>query len=222
MSAIPGGRAGAPGGSGATDRQPFGRIVSAAVVIPRNDIDTDQIVPARFLKAVGSEGFGELLFADWRYAEDGSPRPDFVLNRPKAAGRRILVSGHNFGCGSSREHAVWALVAWGLQVIIAGSFADIFRSNALKNGLLPLRVDADRLVTLERMLEADPEAPLTVDLESQTLGLPDGSEFRFEVDPFARRMLLEGTDELGYLLARSAEIDAYERRHPAPISTRPG
>jgi 3-isopropylmalate/(R)-2-methylmalate dehydratase small subunit len=203
------------------NREPFTRVVSAAVVIPRNDIDTDQIVPARFLKAVGSEGFGELLFADWRYAEDGSPRPDFVFNRPGVAGRRVLVAGHNFGCGSSREHAVWALVAWGFRVIVAGSFADIFRSNALKNGLLPVRVDADRLVAIERMLEAAPEAHLTVDLERQTLGVPDGSEIGFEVDPFSRRMLLDGTDELGYLLARAAEIDTYERRHPAPVSTLP-
>ena len=204
-----------------TTREPFTRVVSAAVVIGRNDIDTDQIVPARFLKAVDRERLDERLFCDWRYAADGSARPDFPLNRVEATGRRILVSGHNFGCGSSREHAVWALMAWGFRVVVAGSFADIFTSNALKNGLLPVRVDAERLVVIERMLEADPDAQLTVDLESQTLGLPDGSEVAFEVDPFARRMLLKGTDELGYLLARTAEIDAYEGRHPAPISTLP-
>ena len=205
----------------ATTREPFTRVVSPAVVIAHNDIDTDRIIPARYLTAVGREGFGELLFADWRHAEDGSSRPASALDRPGAAGRRILVSGHNFGCGSSREHAVWALMAWGFRVVVAGSFADIFTSNALKNGLLPVRVDADRLEGIGTMLEADPDAELTVDLESQVLGLPDGSEIAFEVDPFARRMLLDGTDELGYLLARSAEIDAYEERHPAPISTLP-
>jgi len=202
-----------------TTREPFTQVVSAAVVIAHNDIDTDRIIPARYLKAVGREGFGELLFADWRRADDGSARPDFPLDRPGAVGRQILVSGHNFGCGSSREHAVWALMAWGFRVVVAGSFADIFTSNALKNGLLPVRVDEDRLETIGRMLEADPDAQLTVDLERQVLGLPDGSEIAFEVDPFGRRMLLDGTDELGYLLARTAEIDAYEGRHPAPIST---
>jgi 3-isopropylmalate/(R)-2-methylmalate dehydratase small subunit len=203
----------------AAGREPFTRVVSAAVVIAHNDIDTDRIIPARYLKAVDREGFGELLFADWRHAEDGSSRPASALDRPEAAGRRILVSGHNFGCGSSREHAVWALMAWGFRVVVAGSFADIFTSNALKNGLLPVRVDADRLEAITAMLEADPNAQLTVDLERQVLGLPDGTEIAFEVDPFARRMLLDGTDELGYLLARGAEIDAYEARHPAPIST---
>jgi 3-isopropylmalate/(R)-2-methylmalate dehydratase small subunit len=205
----------------AAGREPFMRIVSAAVVIAHNDIDTDRIIPARYLKAVDREGFGELLFADWRHTEDGSSRPASALDRPEAAGRRILVSGHNFGCGSSREHAVWALMAWGFRVVVAGSFADIFTSNALKNGLLPVRVSEERLQALDAMLEADPDAQLTVDLERQVLGLPDGSELRFEVDPFSRRMLLDGTDELGYLLARGAEIDAYEKRHPAPISTLP-
>jgi 3-isopropylmalate/(R)-2-methylmalate dehydratase small subunit len=205
----------------ASAREPFTRVVSAAVVIVHNDIDTDRIIPARYLKVVGREGFGELLFADWRHAEDGSSRPASALDRPEAAGRRILVSGHNFGCGSSREHAVWALMAWGFRVVVAGSFADIFTSNSLKNGLLPVRVSEERLEAIGRMLEADPDAQLTVDLDRQVLGLPDGSEVGFEVDPFARRMLLDGTDELGYLLARGAEIDAYEARHPAPISTLP-
>jgi len=207
------------GGSGAPVREPFARIESAALLVPRNDIDTDRIIPARFLKAVGREGLGEHLFADWSRREDGSPDPSFPLNRSDAAGRGILVTGHNFGCGSSREHAVWALMARGVRVVVAGSFADIFRNNALKNGLLPVQVGADRLEALVRTLEADPDATLTVDLETQVLGLPDGSEVRFEVDQFARRMLLEGTDELGYLLARAAEIEAYERRHSAPIST---
>jgi 3-isopropylmalate/(R)-2-methylmalate dehydratase small subunit len=205
----------------AAGREPFTRVVSAAIVIAHNDIDTDRIIPARYLKAVGREGFGELLFADWRHAEDGSSRPASALDRPEAAGWRILVSGHNFGCGSSREHAVWALMAWGFRVVVAGSFADIFTSNALKNGLLPVRVSDERLEALGAMLAADPDAQLTVDLEGQVLGLPDGSEIGFDVDPFARRMLLDGTDELGYLLARGAEIDAYEQRHPAPISTLP-
>jgi 3-isopropylmalate/(R)-2-methylmalate dehydratase small subunit len=202
-------------------RAPFGRIESAAVVIAHNDIDTDRIIPARYLKAVAREGLGENLFADWRRNEDGSARPDFPLNRPDAAGKQILVSGQNFGCGSSREHAVWALMDAGFRVVVAGSFADIFRANALKNGLLPVEIESDALEALESTLAADPDARLVVDLEGQALHLPDDTDIAFGVDPFAKRMLLEGTDELGYLLARSDEIDAYERRHPAPVSTTP-
>jgi 3-isopropylmalate/(R)-2-methylmalate dehydratase small subunit len=211
--------------SGITDmpapsgREPFGPVLSAAVLLPRDNIDTDQIIPARFLKTVNRAGLGENLFADWRYSEDGSPRSDFVLNRPEAAGREILVAGDNFGCGSSREHAPWALMAWGLRAVIASSFADIFRSNALKNGLLPIEVAPEELRRVTGLVEAHPDMELTIDLDAQRLSLPDGSEIAFSVDAFSRRMLLDGTDELGYLLDQAGAIASYEHEHPAPIST---
>jgi 3-isopropylmalate/(R)-2-methylmalate dehydratase small subunit len=201
------------------EHEPVRTVVSAAVLLPRNDIDTDQIIPARFLKAVTRDGLGEELFADWRREPDGAPRPEFPLNQPGMAGRQILVAGLNFGCGSSREHAVWALSSAGFRVVIAGSFADIFRNNALKNGLLPVAVDHGRLASLHSLLEREPDVSLAVDLERQTLTLPD-AEVAFEVDPFARRMLLDGTDELGYLLSLEPQVAAYERRHPARVSTR--
>ncbi len=200
-------------------RQPFSRVESSAVLLARDNVDTDQIIPARFLKTIDRAGLAKNLFADWRYAEDGSPRPDFVLNQPGSAGRQILVAGDNFGCGSSREHAPWALVEWGLRAVIASSFADIFRSNALKNGLLPIEVAPEELRRITQLLEAHPDLELTVDLEAQQLGLPDGSEIGFTVDAFARRMLLDGTDELGYLLAHADAMSAHEAEHPAPVST---
>jgi 3-isopropylmalate/(R)-2-methylmalate dehydratase small subunit len=199
--------------------EPFTRVDSAAVVLARDNVDTDQIIPARYLKTVDRAGLGDALFADWRYADDGSPRPDFVLNQPDAAGRRILVAGDNFGCGSSREHAPWALVAWGFRAVIASSFADIFRANALKNGLLPIEVAPEELTRIKDLVEAHPDLELTVDLEAQELRLPDGSEIAFTVDAFARRILLDGTDELGFLLAQTEAVDAYEAIHPARIST---
>jgi 3-isopropylmalate/(R)-2-methylmalate dehydratase small subunit len=200
-------------------REPFKRVVSAVVPLPRNDVDTDQIIPARFLKTINRAGLADQLFADWRYDASGAPRPDFVLNRPEMAGRQILLSGDNFGCGSSREHAPWALTAWGIRAVISSSFADIFRSNSLKNGLLPVEVEREQLDHIGRIVEADPEAQLTVDLEAQQVALPDGSQIGFTLDSFARGMLLAGTDELGYLLGLTDAIDAYEERHPAPVST---
>ncbi len=200
-------------------REPFSAVTSAAVPLPRNDIDTDQIIPARFLKTVNRAGLGDQLFYDWRYLEDGSPNPDFVINRPEMAGRAILVAGDNFGCGSSREHAPWALTAWGIRAVVSSSFADIFRSNALKNGLLPVAVSAADLDRINAALAADPTAELTVDLEASELRLPDGTAIGFSVDAFARRMILDGTDELGYLLAREADLAAYEAAHPPRIST---
>jgi 3-isopropylmalate/(R)-2-methylmalate dehydratase small subunit len=187
--------------------------------MPRNDIDTDQIIPARFLKTTSRDGLGDQLFCDWRYRPDGSPNPEFVLNRPEMAGRQILVAGDNFGSGSSREHAVWALTAWGIRAVISCSFADIFRSNALKNGLLPVAVPPQELERIGSILEAEPHAELTVDLEASEVGLPDGSVIGFDVDAFARRMILEGTDELGYLLSLEPQLDAYEAAHPPRIST---
>jgi len=199
--------------------EPFSSTTSAAVPMPRNDIDTDQVIPARFLKTVNREGLGDQLFFDWRYLPDGSPNPEFVLNRPEMAGRRILVAGDNFGCGSSREHAPWALTAWGIRAVISSSFADIFTSNALKNGLLPVAVPPEQLGRIGSILESDPGAELTVDLEASELRLPDGSAIAFKVDPFARRMILDGTDELGYLLAHEPQLEAYEAAHPPRVST---
>ncbi len=200
-------------------REPFSSVTSPVVPFPRNDIDTDQIIPARFLKTVDRAGLGDQLFHDWRYLPDGSPNPEFVLNRPEMAGRRILLAGDNFGCGSSREHAPWALTAWGIRAVISSSFADIFRSNALKNGLLPVVVAPELLSRLFALVETDPDAALTVDLEDQELRLPDGDAIRFEIDGFARRMILDGTDELGYLLGLEERIAAYEAAHPPRVST---
>jgi 3-isopropylmalate/(R)-2-methylmalate dehydratase small subunit len=194
-------------------------VSSAAIPLPRNDVDTDQIIPARFLKTTNREGLGDQLFYDWRYTADGSPNPDFVLNRPEMAGRAILVAGDNFGCGSSREHAPWALTAWGIRAVISSSFADIFRSNALKNGLLPVAVPPQELERIGSILQAEPDAELTVDLQASEVRLPDGSVIPFDVDAFARRMILDGTDELGYLLSLEPQIAAYEAAHPPRIST---
>lgn len=201
------------------NREPFSSVTSAAVPIPRNDIDTDQVIPARFLKTVNRAGLGDQLFFDWRYLPDGSPNPEFVINRPEMAGRAILVAGDNFGCGSSREHAPWALTAWGFRAVISSSFADIFRSNALKNGLLPVAVPPEELLRISSILEAEPDAELSVNLEASELGLPDGSVIPFTIDAFARRMILDGTDELGYLLAREPDLEAFELAHPARVST---
>jgi len=202
-----------------SNREPFSSVTSAAVPLPRNDIDTDQVIPARFLKTVNRDGLGDQLFFDWRYLPDGSPNPEFVLNRPEMAGREILVAGDNFGCGSSREHAPWALTAWGIRAVISSSFADIFTSNALKNGLLPVAVPPEELGRIGLILDAEPEAELTVDLETSELRLPDGSAIPFTIDSFARRMILDGTDELGYLLAHAPVLADYESAHPPRIST---
>ena len=193
--------------------EPFSVVRSAVVPLLRNDIDTDQIIPARFLKTVNRAGLADQLFNDWR------ADPSFVLNDPAMAGRQILLAGDNFGCGSSREHAPWALTAWGFRAVVSSSFADIFRNNALKNSLLPVAVQPDELVELERLVAAHPDAELIVDLEAQELRKPDGSSLSFSIDPFARRMLLAGTDELGYLLSLEPKIAAYEASHPARIST---
>jgi 3-isopropylmalate/(R)-2-methylmalate dehydratase small subunit len=200
-------------------REPFSSVTSPVVPFPRNDIDTDQIIPARFLKTVNRAGLGEQLFNDWRYLADGSPNPEFVLNQPRMAGRRVLLAGDNFGCGSSREHAPWALMAWGFRAVVSSSFADIFRNNSLKNGLLPIEVPPEELARLFDTIDAEPDLAVTVDLEAQELRLPDGSTIGFHVDAFARRMILDGTDELGYLLGLEPEIAAYEAAHPPRVST---
>ena len=188
--------------------EPIKTIRSRTVVLPVRDIDTDQIIPARFLTTTTRSGLGAHLFADWRYAGDGAPKADFVLNRPEAAGCAILVAGNNFGCGSSREHAPWALSDHGFRAVVSTQIADIFRANALKNGMLPVIVDE---ATHGWLLE-HPGAEVTIDLESTTLTLPGGRAVRFPLEPFARYCLLNGVDELGFLLGRDEEIRAYERR----------
>src|SRR5215207_2967393 len=173
-------------------------IRSCTVVLPSSNIDTDQIIPARFLTTTTKEGLGRQAFADWRYDANGAPKPDFALNRPEAAGCAILVAGRNFGCGSSREHAPWALLDYGFRAVVSTEIADIFRSNSLKNGLIPVVVDE---ATSQWLIE-HPGAEVTIDLESTTLTLPTGARARFPMEAFARYCLLNGVDELGFLLSR--------------------
>ena len=192
----------------------FTEIRSKAIGIAVDDIDTDQIIPARFLKTIDKLGLGKSLFADWRYREDGSENPDFILNQESMSGRSVLVVGSNFGCGSSREHAPWALVAWGFQVIISTSFADIFRNNALKNGLLLVKVSEAIHKELIAEGASDAEAVLRVNLEAQSLSIGENTTVSFEIDAFSKKCLLEGMDQLSYLLSFQESIDAYEsKRH---------
>lgn len=198
----------------------FTSFTSAVIPLPAENVDTDQIVPARYLKVTDKVGLADTLFRDWRFDESGSLRePHFVLDRPEMTGRKILLVGDNFGAGSSREHAPWALTSWGIRAILSTSFADIFRSNSLKNGLLPIVVDSEQHRQLFEMVQADPDATLTVDLDSQLVHLPGDIDLPFDVDPFSRMMMLAGTDELGYLLHRQADIDRYEATHPARVDT---
>ncbi|HEY7937058.1 MAG TPA: 3-isopropylmalate dehydratase small subunit [Candidatus Limnocylindrales bacterium] len=201
----------------------FTTFTSAVIPLPAENVDTDQIVPARYLKMTDKAGLADALFHDWRYdADGGQHEPLFVMDRLAMAGRRILLAGDNFGTGSSREHAPWALVAWGIRAILSTSFADIFRGNALKNGLLPIVVEEERHRQLFELLAQDPDLELTVDLESQLIHLPGDEDLPFDVDPFAKKMLLAGTDEIGWLLARMPEIEAYQAANPVRIDTRVG
>jgi 3-isopropylmalate/(R)-2-methylmalate dehydratase small subunit len=186
--------------------QPVKRITSRTVVIASTDIDTDQIIPARFLTTTTKEGLGRQLFADWRYQEDGAPKREFVLNRPEARGAQILVAGRNFGCGSSREHAPWALLDYGFRAVISTEIADIFRGNALKNGFLPIVVDAE---TSQWLLQ-HPGSELDIDLEALRLTLPTGASISFAIEPFARHCLLNGLDEFGYLRSKLGAIERFE------------
>jgi 3-isopropylmalate/(R)-2-methylmalate dehydratase small subunit len=179
--------------------------------LPINDIDTDQIIPAQFLKVTDKDGLGQVLFHSWRYLADGSPNPEFVLNQPRGQGAQILLAGDNFGCGSSREHAPWALLGYGFRAVISTSFADIFRNNALKNGLLPIAVDPATYQALLDLAEEAPDAVLEVDLATQTVRLPGGQSVTFPIDGFSKSMLLRGVDELGYLMSFEDKIVAYER-----------
>jgi 3-isopropylmalate/(R)-2-methylmalate dehydratase small subunit len=189
--------------------QPLRRIASRTVVIGSTDIDTDQIIPARFLTTTSKEGLGKQLFADWRYHEDGAPKHEFVLNRPEARGAQILVAGRNFGCGSSREHAPWALLDYGFRAVISTEIADIFSGNSLKNGLLPVVVDEQ---TSQWLLQ-HPGAELDIDLEAMQLTLPTGVSISFAIEPFARHCLLNGLDEFGYLRSKLDEIERFEAAH---------
>ena len=191
----------------------FKKLTARVVALPNENVDTDQIIPARNLRAVDKVGMDKHLFEDWRYNADGSPRPDFVLNKPEAQGAQILLAGDNFGCGSSREHAPWALTAFGFRAIISTSFADIFRSNSLKNGLLPIIVDKETHRDLFDLVTEIPNVELTVDLATQTLNLPGGRAVTFPIDAFAKICLLEGADELGYLLKHDDQISAFEKAH---------
>jgi len=193
--------------------EPFNIVRSRTVVLPASDVDTDQIIPARFLTTTTRSGLGAHLFADWRYGGDGAPNANFVLNRPEAKGCAILVAGNNFGCGSSREHAPWALADYGFRAVVSTQFADIFRSNSLKNGLLPVVVDP----AVHGWLMEHPGAELTIDLETATLTLPTGQAVCFPLEPFARFCLMHGVDELGFLLGQERQIGDYERRASSAI-----
>src|SRR6185369_5516984 len=191
--------------------QPIRTFSSKTVVLPIDNVDTDQIIPARFLKVTSKAGLGKQLFADWRYDGSGAPKPDFLLNRPEAAGATVLVAGDNFGCGSSREHAPWALYDYGFRAVVSTTIADIFRSNSLKNGLLPIVVDK----AFHQKLLANPSGQVTVSLDAQTITAPDGSSAKFDVDPFSRYCLLNGMDEMDFLLAQDAAISAFEAKPSA-------
>jgi 3-isopropylmalate/(R)-2-methylmalate dehydratase small subunit len=188
---------------------PATRFQSRTVAIASSNIDTDQIIPARFLTTTTKEGLGKQLFADWRYRADGSPVPEFILNRPEAEGAQVLVAGKNFGCGSSREHAPWALLDYGFRAVISTEIADIFRGNSLKNGLLPIVVDEPT----SRWLLDHPGAEVAIDLETATLTLPTGTVVSFPIEAFARHCLLNGVDEFGYLRSKLAQIEKFEATH---------
>ncbi len=197
----------------------FTRFSSRLVPLPVDNIDTDQIIPARFLKTITKEGLDKQLFYDWRYDAEGNPKTDFILNQPRAQGAEILLAGDNFGCGSSREHAPWSLTQFGFRAVIATSFADIFKGNALKNSLLPVVVPPETHAELFAAVERDENYCVTVDLAAQKLILADGREVPFDVDPFARQCLLEGMDELGWILRQEEAVKAYEARRVSSLNT---
>jgi 3-isopropylmalate/(R)-2-methylmalate dehydratase small subunit len=199
--------------------KPFTNFESRVVPLPINDVDTDQIIPARFLKTISKQGLDQQLFYDWRYDEQGRPKPDFILNQARVKGAEVLLAGDNFGCGSSREHAPWALTQFGFRAVISTSFADIFRGNSLKNSLLPIVVPADVHQALFATVAKDPDARVKIDLAAQKLTLPDGRAVEFPVDAFAKQCLLDGVDELGYILKRDAAIAAFEVRREGSINT---
>ena len=191
----------------------FTTLTARCVVLPVIDIDTDQIIPARFLKVTDKLGLGEKLFCDWRYLDSGAPNPEFILNQPEAKGVKILVAGNNFGCGSSREHAPWALVGWGFQAVISTMFADIFKGNSVKNGLIPVTIEPAAHAALLAARAKDQNLPVTVDLQATTVSWPGQAPLKFPIDPFSRTCLLDGVDELGYLQKFTTQTEAYEAAH---------
>lgn len=195
--------------------EPFTTLTSTMVPLPYDDVDTDQIIPASYLTATTRDGLADGLFARWRYGADGTPDPDFCLNRPVYEGAQILVTGKNFGCGSSREHAPWALMGHGFRAVLSPSFADIFRNNSLKNGLLPVELDADAVRDLLRLAEESPDTSITIDLAEQTVTLPGGRSLAFPIDGFSKTCLLQGVDQLGYLLQQEPLIAKYEAEREA-------
>ena len=195
---------------------PFTTFQSRVVPMPVNNIDTDQIIPARFLKTTSKEGLDKNLFCDWRYETDGTPKPDFILNTPRGQGAQILLAGDNFGCGSSREHAPWALTQFGFRAVVSTSFADIFKGNALKNSLIPVVVSPE---VHSKRLGLPEDAQVTLDLAAQTLALPDGTKVEFAVDSFSKTCLLEGIDELGWILKQTPAIEAFEAGRALSVNT---
>jgi 3-isopropylmalate/(R)-2-methylmalate dehydratase small subunit len=186
---------------------------SKCVPLLQNNIDTDQIIPSRYLKAIDKESVFEGLFADWRYKPDGSTNPDFILNQPEYQNAQVILAGDNFGCGSSREHAPWAILGWGIKAVISTSFGDIFKNNSLKNGLLPIEVNEETHQSLIDMVEESPFLEIRIDLESQSVTLPGGDTFDFEINPFAKNCLLSGKDQLEYILSFEKQISQYEKEN---------
>lgn len=186
---------------------------SKCVPLLQNNIDTDQIIPSRYLKAIDKESVFEGLFADWRYKPDGSTNPDFILNQPEYQNAQVILAGDNFGCGSSREHAPWAILGWGIKAVISTSFGDIFKNNSLKNGLLPIEVNEEIHQSLIDMVEESPFLEIRIDLESQSVTLPGGDTFDFEINPFAKKCLLSGKDQLEYILSFEKQISQYEKEN---------
>ncbi|MGC2661509.1 MAG: 3-isopropylmalate dehydratase small subunit [Bryobacteraceae bacterium] len=197
----------------------FVQFTSRLAPLPIDNIDTDQVIPARFLKTTSKIGLGDQLFFDWRYDAEGKPRPDFLLNTPQGKSAQVLLAGDNFGCGSSREHAPWALTQYGFRAVISTSFADIFRGNALKNSLLPIVVPRDAHAKLFEAVASDPAATVTVDLADQILTLPDGTAVTFPIDEFAKYCMINGVDELGYILQQEPAIAAYEAQRTLSVNT---
>jgi 3-isopropylmalate/(R)-2-methylmalate dehydratase small subunit len=197
----------------------FTTLNATMVAIPIENIDTDQIIPARFLKVTDKNGLGDNLFTDWRYDADGNPKPDFILNTEQGKKAKILVAGDNFGCGSSREHAPWAIMGYGFQAVISTGFADIFRNNSLKLGLVPVVIDRETHLQLMSLIEEEPDTQIIIDLASQTVQLPDGRKVEFPIDNFSKTCILNGIDQLGYLQQHASAVESYEAAHSDRVNT---
>ena len=197
----------------------FTTLTGTMISIPTDNIDTDQIIPARFLKVTDKNGLGDNLFFDWRFNVDGSPTKDFVLNTEQGKKSKVLVAGHNFGCGSSREHAPWAIMGYGFRAVISTGFADIFRNNSLKLGLLPIIVDKETHYQLQSLINEEPDTAVHIDLDRQTLELPDGRQVKFPIDNFSKTCILKGVDQLGYLQTHAPAVESYEKNHPDRVNT---